>query len=492
MAGRLGQRIWRVATAGFVLVCGWWYWQRCWLAQMPDRGPSDFEFYYRAAQQVLHGRSPYLEGGYVYPPLLACLLAPLAAFDYFTARWIWFAISHAAFLGAGWLVWRHLGRGRAALCAVALVWAAGGAAEDGFGLGQADAVLVLLAVIALSGGGRAAAAGTAGGFALKLFPGILGVLPAMERRWRALVLAMAGAVLLTALPWAAVGLGLRGPAAPPRVAYLAGTPCLLSWSLPSAALRLLDHPGRRGPLPADWTLGYDLPKLRLRPAAAAVSLAVAGAVLAGGVFALWFAAGGAGTGHIRPLRRAPDTRGARARDEGAGAKGEWALAGERGTGGEQPELARTADTDAGGAPRALAREATQRPGKPELTPERRGLAGSGLLSLALAASPISWWHYPVLHYPALALLLAAAARDRRFGLLCGVLGTGAAVYRLPAAALRHYYRNGRWPDDPWALQFWTAVPALASLVLFAIVLFALAGGGQRACRIGDERTDAPL
>src|SRR5579883_497706 len=464
MTGRLGQQASGVAAAAFVLLCGWWYWQRCWLAQMPDRGPSDFEFYYHAAQQVLHGRSPYLEGGYVYPPLLACLLAPLAMFDYFTARWIWFAISHAAFLAAGWLLWRHLGRGRAALCAVALVWAAGGAAEDGFGLGQADAVLLLLGVIALTSAGRAAALSIAGGFALKLFPGVLGILPAIERRWRAFAFTAAAAALLMALPWAAVRFGLRGPTAPPGVAYLAGTPCLLSWSVPSAALRLLDSPGRSGHLPADWTFGYDLPKLRLRPAAAAVSLAAAGCVLAGGVLALWIVLTPAGAG-------LPASRGQLARRLGAGA----AARGSR---------AESVPEPAGIVARRLA--------DPELTPARHALAGAGLLSLALAASPISWWHYPVLHYPALALLLAGAIRDRRPEMFGGVLATGAALYWLPAAVLRHYYRNGRWPDDPWTLQFWTALPALASLILFAIVLFALAGGGREACRIVGERTDARL
>jgi hypothetical protein len=275
--------LWNVWTVVWVALCAAWYWKRCWLAQMPDRGPSDFEFYYMAASRILHGQSPYVEGGYVYPPLLACLLAPLAGFDYFTARWIWFAVSHAAFLGAGWLLWRRMGGGRTALWIVALVWAAGGATEDGFGLGQVDAVLLLLSVAAITRADGVARLAVAAGGAIKLLPGILAVL---ERRWRDLAAIAAAAVLLLAVPSAVVRFGLRGPAAPPSTQYLAGTPCLLSWSLPSAALRLLESPRAGGTLPQAWTTGYDLPLLHLPLKERWISAAVAALVLVVGSLAV--------------------------------------------------------------------------------------------------------------------------------------------------------------------------------------------------------------
>ncbi len=369
---------------------------------MPDGGPSDFKFYYLAAQHVLHGRSPFFEGGYVYPPLLACVLAPLARLSYLTARWVWFGASHAALLLAAYLLWRHLGRGRLALAVIAFVWAAGGAAEDGLGIGQVDGVLVLLMVLASTGTGGIAAAAVAAGFGLKLFPGLLVALPALQRNWRRLVAAAAGGGLLLAAPWALVAFALTGPKAPPRVDYLSGTGCLLSWSLPSLALRAVEWPGRDGSLPSEWVVGYDLPRLRHSPAQRALSLGVAAGTLLVGLLALYRAAGG--------------------------------------------RIART-----------------QRPA-----------AGAALMSLALAASPICWWHYQVLEYPGVAIVLVAALRQARPWLFCGALANAAFLFPVPAAMLRLlYHQHERWPDLPATLCFWTAAPAAATIVLFALLTASL-------------------
>jgi hypothetical protein len=390
-----------IGAAAFVLLCAGWYMRRCWLLQMPDPGPSDFQFYYQAARHVWHGGSPYLEGGYVYAPLLALLLAPLGAFDYYTARWIWFAVSHAAFLGAGFLLWQRLGRGRAALCAVALVWAAGGAAEEGFGLGQVDAVLALLAVAAITSGGALRAASAAGGFALKFFPGILALL---ERRWRALAATAALSAALLAGPWAVVRFGLKGPTSPGTTQYLAGTPCVLSWGLPSVVLRFADWPTEGAKLPEDWTFGYDLPKVRLTGWERGVSLGAGVVTLLVGLSA---------------LRRMPAR-------------------------------------------------------KPAPQAESLLYEGAALLCLAVAASPISWWHYPVLEYPAIAVLLTAAVRMRRASLGIAALAAGAGCYLAPSAVLKYYFhQHGQWPDYPWTIQFWTAVPALSALILFGLLLYRL-------------------
>jgi hypothetical protein len=384
-----------------MLLCAAWYGWRCWMLQRPSPAVSDFQFYYEAAVRVRHGESPYLAGGYVYPPLLALLLVPLTRFDYLTARWIWFGFSHAVFLGAGWLLWRRLGRGAAALCCVALVWAAGGGAEDGFGLGQVDAVLLLLAIVAIVRNGALRAVAVAGGFALKLIPGIL-VLIDPRRRTVAATAAIAAALM--AAPWAVVRFGLNGPAKPESTAYLAGTPCVLSWSLPSVAVRFADWPGQTGKLPEDWTFGYDLPKLRMTTVQSGVSLGVGAIVLLGGLIALW----------SMPARKAA-----------------WQA-------------------------------------------ESRLHEGSALLCLAVAASPISWWHYPVLEYPAVAILLTGAVRARRASLFAATLIAGACSYLVPDGVLKYYFhQHERWPDNPWLIQFWTAVPAASALILFGLLLYRL-------------------
>jgi hypothetical protein len=402
-----------ILTAALVLLCAVLYVQWCWVRQMPDRGPSDFQFYYQAARHVWHGGSPYLEDGYVYGPLLALLAAPLAAFDYYTARWIWFVVSHAAFLGAGFVLWWHLGRDRAALCSIALVWAAGGAAEDGFGLGQVDAVLVLLSVAAIVRGGAGGRIAVAAGFALKFFPGVLAVL---ERRWRALAATAAAAAALTAGSWAVVWFGLKGPAAPQSVQYLAGTPCLLNWGLPSVALRFANWPGSSGKLPEDWTWGYDLRKVRLSRIERGISLGVGLLTLLAGLMV---------------LRRMP------------------------------------------------ARKPACRPSRPKAgrpgTPQAESLLyGPALLCLAVAAAPISWWHYPVLEYPAIAVLLTAAVRMRSVGLAIGTLVASIFSFLAPSTVLKYYFhQHERWPDYPWTLQFWTAVPGFSALILFALLLYGL-------------------
>jgi len=402
---RLGSVLRSVAVGAFVLLCTAWYWHRCWMLQRPSPAPSDFQFYYEAAGRARQGGSPYIEGGYVYPPLLALLLVPLTRFDYLTARWIWFWFSHAVFLGAGWLLLRHLGRGAAALCCVALVWAAGGGAEDGFGLGQVDAVLVLLAIVAMVRGGALRAVAVGAGFALKLLPGILVLI---DRRRRTLAATAAIGAVLMAAPWAVVRFGLKGPARPESMAYLDGTPCVLSWSLPSVAVRFADWPGRMGKLPLDWTFGYDLPKLRMTGVQRGISLAVSVLTLGLGLAAF-----------ARIPARKPDWQAASPLHEGA-----------------------------------------------------------ALLCLAVAASPVSWWHYPVLEYPAMAVLLTGAIRARRAGVFAATLTAAACSYLVPDAILKYYFhQQERWPDYPWVIQFWTAVPAFSALILFGLLLYRLRDSG---------------
>src|ERR1035437_7465319 len=134
---------------------------------------SDFGGFRHAAEDILHGKSPYNNPAFFYPPLLAFLMVPLALVDYVVARWIWFVLSHLFLIGAGGLLWRGMGGGRIALCCIACVWALGGAFKETLGQGQLAPLLVLLLVIAYTQRGRLQGACAGLGFALKYFPGIV-------------------------------------------------------------------------------------------------------------------------------------------------------------------------------------------------------------------------------------------------------------------------------------------------------------------------------
>jgi len=396
------ERARRLAFIAFVALCALWYWKQNVLNVLPTSALSDFRFYYYAAQHILHGESPYLTLDYIYPPLLACALVPIAGFDYLTARWIWFIFSHACLLAAAFLLWRRLGRDWIAAAVIAFVWSAGWVAQDGFATGQPDPLLVLLIVIASVSGGwlRSAAAGL--GFAVKLIPAMLGLLAPLERNWRGFLGFLASAAFFTAIPWSVVAF-LHGPMSPASADYLFGTPCVLSWSIPSIALRVIEPPADDGKLPNDWVNGWDLPRLRLSPTQKLVSLSAAFAIAAPGIALLFF-----------------KTRG-------------------------------------------------------KLAPKQVPIAGAALIALALAASPIAWWHYQALQYPGVALLLYYAIQRRDWRRLCSSLACAVFLYPLPDAVLRYYYhQQERWPDAPGLMYFWTSLTPVASLVLFGLLLNTLA------------------
>jgi hypothetical protein len=285
------QRARRVSIVVFVALCALWYWKQNVYNIRPTPGLSDFRFYYYAAQHILHGESPYLTADYIYPPLLACLLVPIAGFDYYTARWIWFVFSHACLLAAAFLLWWHLGRNWIAAAVIAFVWSAGWVAQDSLATGQPDPLLVLLIVVALVTSGWMQGAAAGAGFAVKLIPAALGLLAPLQRNWRGLLAFFGSAGLLLAIPWTIL-LFLRGPTRPASTDYLFGTPCVLSWSIPSVALRVLEPPAADGKLPNDWVTGWELPSLHLSPEQKIVSLSAGFVTLAIGLTLLWFRTGG--------------------------------------------------------------------------------------------------------------------------------------------------------------------------------------------------------
>jgi len=393
----------RFLLAAFVALCALWYCKQNILDAIPTPGPSDFGFYYDAARHILHGESPFLTADYIYPPLLALALVPIASFDYFTARWIWFVFSHACLLASALLLWRRLGSDWIATAVIAFVWGAGWVAQDSFVTGQPDLILTLLIVVACVGFSPLQGAASGVGFAIKLIPGVLGLLAPLERNWRSFAAFLATAAFLMAIPWAFVAF-LRGPIGPANTDYLFGTPCVLSWSVPSVALRLLEPPAADGKLPNDWITGWDLPRLHLSAQQKVVSFSAALATLTAGIAVLLFR-----------------TRG-------------------------------------------------------RLSADQLPIAGTALVALALAASPIAWWHYQAMQYPGVALLFYRAIQGRDWRRLCSSLACALFLFPLPDAVLRHYYhQHEQWPNAPGLMYFWTSVTPLASVLLFTLLLSYLPG-----------------
>jgi hypothetical protein len=166
---------------------------------------DDFLPYWNGASSVAAGRSPYewLTTGlpqdwpdYIYPPLLALLLAPVTrVVDYPTARWGWLVFSTLCVVVAFLLAWRTSGlrlHGRGALAPIALVGLLPSVAIA-LELGQLSPqlLLVIAAGYAAIGARRSGLAGgiIAVGTYLKTFPGLLGVYLLLRRQWRAFLVA---------------------------------------------------------------------------------------------------------------------------------------------------------------------------------------------------------------------------------------------------------------------------------------------------------------
>jgi hypothetical protein len=104
---------------------------------------------------------------------------------------------------------------------------------------------------------------------------------------------------------------------------------------------------------------------------------------------------------------------------------------------------------------------------------RLPLAMAASLSLGLAAAPLSWGHYQVMQYPAVALLLCHVVRLHLWRRAAATVVCGAFLYPLPVAVLTAYYRHrgNSWePAAPVTLHFWMSVTAVASLALFGLLI----------------------
>ena len=254
--------------------------------------PSDFSHYYDAGRAIQHRGSPYDDSDFLYPPLVAFLVAPLVTADYYKARCIWFLFSQFCFLLAAFLLWRGIGRDAAAFFCIALVWTFGGAAAENFTLGQFGPVLVLLLVLAYTQkeDARGVAAGI--GFALKYLPGVLAIGFALQRSRRSIGAFLTTAILLVLLPWTVLLYAFPGSKAPVSANYWIGTPALLSWSIPSTILRSLDPPHQGSQLPRNWEFGNVAANLHLSLKERLTSVGAAAVTLALGIVILAWVSGG--------------------------------------------------------------------------------------------------------------------------------------------------------------------------------------------------------
>jgi hypothetical protein len=270
-----------------VTLCCLWYLRTNVLRNIPGLAAlSDFSQYYRAGRAILNGRSPFDNPFWLHPPLAAFLVAPFALTDYLTARWILFLLSNACLLVAAWLLWRAIGRGRIALSAIACVWAFGGAAGESLSLGQIGPLLVLVLVFAYTRHSAPQGVAVGLGFALKYIPGLLAVPLILHRSRRALAAFAVTIAFAVLVPWAVLISFFPGAKTPITGTYLMGTPSVLSWSIPSLVLRILDPPRRGGPLPDDWVYGNVAANLHLPPSRQLISALTAAAVLGAGIVAL--------------------------------------------------------------------------------------------------------------------------------------------------------------------------------------------------------------
>jgi hypothetical protein len=373
-----------------------------------DETTGDFRAYHQAARALAVGVSPYSESAFIYPPLLPVLMLPLASLPVETARVVWFCASQVALIGSFGLMLRVLGRGTAALAAVAAVWIAGGTVQENLVLGQVNPFLLLaiaLALWLLPSRPRAAAAVIGVAAALKVWPAVLLLMFAWRRQWRPLLAGVAVTAALVVVPAAITAALVEQPGALGRDRPLrVGTAAPLNVSLPALALRIADPP-RSGEMPASWIAGTSPRGFEPWSRHGWIAAAVAALVLI--VAALALSSGASSSGS--PTRAA-----------------DRSLAGDR---------------------------------------LPYGLEIGALVAAAILAAPVGWYHYELCQFPAFALAVerALAARRPRAALLALVLL--ALLTRAQAWGFGRYVARWGWTAQAPALLWLVTgvIPVVAAV-----------------------------
>jgi alpha-1,2-mannosyltransferase len=189
----------------------------------PGAYSNDFNVYYHAAREVIGGRDPYQHSlgdwtPYIYPPLLAEIIVPLAFLPLPVAAYVWFLVGAGSIVAAAWISARlatdsegtfvleqsasALASRRAAIavCAAIVVLRF---VLDTFNLGQVNALVLVLAVahVHLYARDRKALSAVALVIAvsIKLTPALLLVYHLSRLRLRFVALCVALLVALTAI-----------------------------------------------------------------------------------------------------------------------------------------------------------------------------------------------------------------------------------------------------------------------------------------------------
>jgi hypothetical protein len=198
----------------------------------PNVYSNDFNVYYRAASDVIAGGDPYTRSlgdwtPYIYPPLLAELLVPLALLPLPVAAYLWFLINAASIVLVAWLsvclmtvngsigeLSRHPGariwEKAIAAGAVVLVFRF---VLDSFSLGQVNALVAALAIAHLysysCGRKTVSVVLLAIAISIKLIPALLLVYHLAKLRLKFVIECLGILIALTAV--SLLPFGLRGP-----------------------------------------------------------------------------------------------------------------------------------------------------------------------------------------------------------------------------------------------------------------------------------------
>lgn len=187
-------------------IVGRWYYDPALWALAGWSVPPDFSDFYLAAEAVLSGRSPYQvdlpQGwlGFVYPPLLAWVMAPLTLLSVPVAVSLWAFLSVLFVMAALWLLgvrdWRCY--------PVALLWPFN---REAIEFGAIDSLLVLAVAACWRYRDASLRASVGAGFAvaLKLFLWPLVLWFGLRGRIRTALLSITAAAVLIVVPWALVG-----------------------------------------------------------------------------------------------------------------------------------------------------------------------------------------------------------------------------------------------------------------------------------------------
>lgn len=187
------------------------------------RDSTDFGLYLHAAKQLMAGSDPYAPiaarddlffgqpngDGYIYPPVLAWLIAVFLPFGDGLVRALWISCSFAALCGSVWVLLRGFGNRVPVVAVVGLIGAMLLTRFFRMDLyhGQANPLLLLALVLGIKAMHEdkplRAAAWWALPIMVKPFCGVLALYLAWRRQWRASALCLAlgvGAIVLSFIP----------------------------------------------------------------------------------------------------------------------------------------------------------------------------------------------------------------------------------------------------------------------------------------------------